>query len=60
MVGNDPAAGVGILEIFHAGAWGTVCNGDPGMRYDYIYYGDNILSTVCVLIASSFLHNTAI
>ena len=26
---NSPADGVGILEIFHAGAWGTVCNGDP-------------------------------
>lgn len=26
---NDPASGLGVLEIFHAGAWGTVCNGDP-------------------------------
>lgn len=24
--GNHPAAGVGILEVFHAGAWGTICN----------------------------------
>lgn len=23
--GDDPAAGVGVLEIFHAGAWGSVC-----------------------------------
>lgn len=22
---DDPAAGLGVFEIFHAGAWGTVC-----------------------------------
>ena len=26
---NDPEAGVGVLEVFHAGAWGTICNGEP-------------------------------
>eukprot|EP00892_Ulva_mutabilis_P012290 jgi/Ulvmu1/9433/UM051_0061.1 len=23
---DDPAAGIGVLEIFHAGAWGTLCD----------------------------------
>eukprot|EP00892_Ulva_mutabilis_P004968 jgi/Ulvmu1/2843/UM144_0008.1 len=25
--GDDPAGGIGVLEIFHAGAWGSVCDG---------------------------------
>lgn len=54
--GNDPAAGVGILEIFHAGAWGTVCNGDPQVGLDYgDYFGDTTLTVVCFIVASSFV-----
>lgn len=34
-IDNDPEAGVGILEVFHAGAWGTLCNGDPAAPPDY-------------------------
>lgn len=60
--GNDPAAGVGILEIFHAGAWGTVCNGDPvngdPVIQDYGSlsfedYSDFILTVVCFVNAAS-------
>lgn len=31
---GEPASGLGILEIFHAGAWGTVCEGQRGSRPD--------------------------
>lgn len=30
--GTDPA--VGVLEVFHAGAWGTVCEGERGLNTD--------------------------
>ena len=26
----------GVLEIFHAGAWGTFCDGDFGTGYSYV------------------------
>ena len=29
--GATPASESGILEVFHAGAWGTLCNGDFGI-----------------------------
>eukprot|EP00892_Ulva_mutabilis_P011168 jgi/Ulvmu1/8423/UM043_0001.1 len=27
---DDPDGGIGVLEIFHAGAWGSVCDGNAG------------------------------
>jgi len=37
--GADDAAG--ILEIFHAGAWGTVCDSNPGfVEPSYYVYAD--------------------
>eukprot|EP00892_Ulva_mutabilis_P005582 jgi/Ulvmu1/3396/UM016_0012.1 len=32
--GDSGTPGIGILEIFHAGAWGTVCSAE-GFDYDY-------------------------
>ena len=36
LVGGEVSAdvGYGVPQIFHAGAWGTFCNGDDD-RYDY-------------------------
>lgn len=28
-------SGFGVLEVFHAGAWGSFCDGDVG-RFDYL------------------------
>ena len=42
-------SGFGVVQIFHAGAWGTLCNGDDS-RYDYFegsqYAGINTFDEV--------------
>eukprot|EP00892_Ulva_mutabilis_P004965 jgi/Ulvmu1/2840/UM144_0005.1 len=31
--GDNPAGGIGVLEIFHAGAWGSMCDGVADGRF---------------------------
>ena len=31
VMGATAGSELGILEIFHAGAWGTICNGSSGI-----------------------------
>lgn len=30
------SSGSGVLEIFHAGAWGTICEADVSLTYEYL------------------------
>ena len=50
VAGGFPGLESGILEIFHAGAWNTLCNGDfrffevrPGMRYPHRHSADALV-----------------
>lgn len=57
---GDPDVAAGILEIFHAGAWGTVCNSNPTFLdpalddyLDYLVGGrTDPITTVCPSMSS--------